>query len=263
MSFGAIADQYNQLRPSPPAAAVDWLLPADAELVVDLAAGTGLLSRAIPAAQVVAVEPDTRMSAVLRANSPDVAAIAGVGEAIPLATGSVDAVLISSAWHWMDPERAVPEIGRVLRDGGRFGLTWTSRDRHVDWVRDVDVLREPYDSPRPARRSRNREIALPASHIFTDVETASFTFTKTIPVDDFAPMIGTYSRIIVASEQERAEILARVRAAVDDRFPGATEIELPMRCFCWRASRRTRNAGPGGHSADRGRFPTADRRAAL
>ena len=33
-----------------------------------------------------------------------------------------------------------PEIGRVLRDGGRFGLIWTSRDREVDWVRDLDRL---------------------------------------------------------------------------------------------------------------------------
>ena len=149
MSFGSIADQYNRLRPSPPPAAIDWLLPDRATLVVDLAAGTGLLSRAIgsQAGQILAVEPDTRMSTVLLAESPGVRAVAGVGEALPLRDGSADAVLISSAWHWMDPELAVPEIGRVLRDGGRFGLIWTSRDREVEWVRDIDLLREPVDSP--------------------------------------------------------------------------------------------------------------------
>ncbi len=242
MSFGAIAGQYHRLRPGPPASAIDWLLPAGAQLVVDLAAGTGLLSRALGVDRIVAIEPDIRMGGVLRANSPAVAVVAGLAEAIPLAQGSVDAVLISSAWHWMDPERAASEIGRVLRDGGRFGLIWTSRDREVGWVRGVDLLREPAGSDAVPRtpRYRNRDVMLPADHSFTDVETASFTFTKTIPVEDFAPMIGTYSRIITASEQERTEILARVRDAVEAEFPGATEIELPMRSLCWRATRRIR-----------------------
>jgi SAM-dependent methyltransferase len=244
MSFGAIADQYNRLRPSPPEAAVDWLLPAGAELVVDLAAGTGLLSRALPASHVVAVEPDTRMGAVLRDNSPGVTVVAGVGEAIPLRSASVDAVLISSAWHWMNPELAAGEIGRVLRDGGRFGLIWSSRDREVDWVRTVDMLREPDPAAREQAASRpryrNRNVVLPEPHPFEGIEVASFTFTKTVPVDDFAPMLGTYSRIIVASQRERAEILARIRAAIDAQFPGATEIELPMRSLCWRATRSPR-----------------------
>jgi SAM-dependent methyltransferase len=240
MSFGAVADEYNRLRPSPPPAAVDWLLPARVDTVVDLAAGTGLLSRALPVDRVVAVEPDPRMGAVLRANSPGIGVIAGLGEALPTRSASVDAVLISSAWHWMDPERAVPEIGRVLRDGGRFGLIWNSRDREVDWIREIDVLREPAGSPDPTglrSRFRNRDVALPSGHSFTDIETASFTFTKTVAIEDFAPMIGTYSRIITASEQERAEILSRVRSVVEARFPGAAEVELPMRSLCWRATR--------------------------
>lgn len=244
MSFGAIADEYNRLRPSPPSQAVDWLLPPRPDLVVDLAAGTGLLSRAIPADQVVAIEPDSRMGAVLRANSPGVQVVAGVGEALPLMSSSVDAVLVSSAWHWMDPERAVPEIGRVLRCGGRFGLIWTSRDREVDWVREIDVLREPStghpDPSGPNPRLRTRDVVLPDRHAFTDIETASFTFTKTVAVADFAPMIGTYSRIITASEQDRAVILARVRAALEALFPGATEVDLPMRSLCWRATRLPR-----------------------
>jgi SAM-dependent methyltransferase len=182
---------------------------------------------------------------VLLAETPGARAVAGVGEALPLRTASVDAVLVSSAWHWMDPELAVPEIGRVLRDGGRFGLIWSSRDREVDWVRKLDLLREPADVPDPAEmvrahRLRHRRVALPEPSPFANIETASFPFTRTIRVEDYAPMIATYSRIITAGEQERADILARVREAVDEQFPGATEIELPMRSLCWRADRIAR-----------------------
>ena len=47
MSFGSIAADYDRLRPSPPPDAVRWLLPARCDVAVDLAAGTGLLTRAL------------------------------------------------------------------------------------------------------------------------------------------------------------------------------------------------------------------------
>lgn len=151
MSFGAIADDYNRLRPPPADGAVDWLVPPDCEVAVDLAAGTGLLSRALAsrAGQVIAVEPDQRMAAVLRASSPGVRVLDGRGEAIPLPDGSADGLFISSAWHWMDHELAIREIGRVLRDGGRFGMIWTSRDRQVDWVAELDGIGDQDRSRQP------------------------------------------------------------------------------------------------------------------
>ena len=130
MSFGTIANDYDRLRSGPAPAAVDWLLPDRCDVVVDLGAGTGLLTRALTskAGHVIAVEPDDRMRSVLAARSPGVEVLAGRGEAIPLPDAAADAVLVSSAWHWMDPGRAVPEVARVLRDGGRFGVLGTGRD---------------------------------------------------------------------------------------------------------------------------------------
>jgi SAM-dependent methyltransferase len=140
MSFGAIAEDYDRLRSGPSEEAVGWLLPQGAQVVVDLAAGTGLFTRALArkVGQVIAVEPDPRMRDVLRARSAGVQVMAGTGEAIPLPDASADGVFVSSAWHWMDAGRAVPEVGRVLRDGGRFGLIWSSRDRETGWLREVD-----------------------------------------------------------------------------------------------------------------------------
>ncbi len=247
MSFGAVAEEYNRLRPDPPDSAIDWLLPARREQLVDLAAGTGKLSRALArkAGRVVAVEPDPRMGAVLRAHSPDVQVVAGVGEAIPLRTASADGLFISSAWHWMDPAIAAPEIARVLRDGGRFGLIWTSRDREADWVRRLDSLRESYSAPQPdnatPRRRGHREMLLPDPSPFTDIQGESFTYTRVMPAGDVVEMMGTYSRYLVASAEDRAATLASVRAALEDQFPGATQISVPIRAVCWRATRVPRS----------------------
>lgn len=245
MSFGAIAENYDELRPQAPPQAVQWLLPAGCDVAVDVGAGTGLFTRALVgrAAHVVAVEPDPRMRAVLAQRSPEVRAVEGSGEAIPLPDESADAVFVSSAWHWMDPERAVPEIGRVLRDGGRFGLIWTSRDRDVDWVRNLEVL--PGDAPTeldaPDRfRRRHENVVLPDPQIFHHVERETFAFVRTMTVDNVVAMLATYSRVIVADPQDRDRRLANARGVLADRFPGAQTIDVPMQSRCWRADRIAR-----------------------
>jgi len=237
MSFGAIATDYNRLRPGPPPEAVRWLLPGSCDIAVDLAAGTGLFTRALATEvnDVIAVEPDTRMASVLRARSPGVHVISGRGEAIPLRSGATDAVLISSAWHWLDPEFAVTEIVRVLRPGGRFGVIWTSRDRTIDWVAELDRLRETVAGSE--YRRRRREVNLPTD-AFDNVNDASFTFTKPMTVDDLVAMLGTYSGLITASPAERAAALGRARAALTDRFGDVSIVDVPMRSVCWRANRR-------------------------
>lgn len=255
MSFGAIAPDYDRLRAGPPDTAVDWLVPEHCQVAVDLGAGTGLLARALrrAAAQVVAVEPDERMRSVLRARSPGVRVLAGRGEDIPLPDGTADGVFASSSWHWMDPALAVPEVARVLRPGGRFGVIWTSRDREVGWVREINSLREPgaagpaagepgtdgppTGEPGGGRRAHRREVTLPEPGLFGNIETALFAFTRRMTVEDFVGILATYSGLITASPQDAATALARVRAALERWFPGASEIDVPMRSVCWRADR--------------------------
>ena len=128
-SFGAATRAYERGRPSYPAEALDWLLPDGARRVLDLGAGTGKLTRDLAARglDVVAVDPSAGMRAELGRVLPDIPVLAGSAEHIPLDAGSVDAVLVAQAWHWVDPKAAVPEIARVLKPGGRLGLLWNVR----------------------------------------------------------------------------------------------------------------------------------------
>lgn len=245
-SFGAVAADYDRLRPSPAPEALEWLLPQRRDLVVDVGAGTGLFSRALAsrARHVVAVEPDPRMRKVLQDRSPEVEAIAGSGEAIPLPDASADGVFASSAWHWMDSQKAIPEVARVLRDGGRFGVIWTGRDPESDWLRADEWFREaardadPFSGETLAHRcSGGRERALPDGGLFTNIDTATFRFTRPMMPADLVEMLTTYSRVIMAPAEERERGRARAAAALAELFPGADQIDVPLRSRCWRADR--------------------------
>src|SRR5215469_3140399 len=255
-SFGNVAESYDRVRPGPPAEALDWLVPVGCGLAVDLAAGTGLFTRALAgrAAQVVAIEPDRRMRAVLARQSPQVRVLEGWGEEMPLPDGCADAVFVSTAWHWLDPARAVPEMARVLRPGGRLGVVWTSRDRGQDWVAELDLLRlpgvsDPQDgdggglrTPDDVRAMLDLEhsVTLPDGARFCDTERASFRFTRTLPVADVVEWLATNSAFITASAADRAAGLDRCRAALLNRTGGASVIDMPMQSSCWRATRRPR-----------------------
>jgi SAM-dependent methyltransferase len=239
-----VADDYDRVRPGPPDEALDWLVPPGCAVAVDVAAGTGLFSRALQrrVTQVIAVEPDDRMRAVLAARSPGVRAVAGKGEAIPVPDASADAVFVSSAWHWLDPDQAIPEISRVLRDGGRLGLIWTGRDRRADWVAEVDQLRRPQGQDAGSRPRRRPEVTLPAGAPFVNVASASFTFVRTMTVDNAVDWMGTYSRVITASADDQAAARARTREVLLRRADAAGLIEIPTRSTCWRADRAPRPA---------------------
>jgi len=47
LSFGPAADLYDQIRPTYPAAAMESALGPDRRRVVDLGAGTGILTRVL------------------------------------------------------------------------------------------------------------------------------------------------------------------------------------------------------------------------
>jgi SAM-dependent methyltransferase len=129
-SFGRIAADYDAVRPEYAPEALhraEEVLGLDAgSRVVDLAAGSGKLTRALAGrfAEVVAVEPDDEMRAVLARRSPGVQVLAGTAEQIPLPDDSADAVFVGDAFHWFDGAAAVAELLRVLRARGGVALLW-------------------------------------------------------------------------------------------------------------------------------------------
>ena len=119
-------EDYERGRPGWPTESVRTPRLSPSATVLDLGAGTGKLTRLLVSvfARVIAVEPAEPMRRLLVSLCPNVEALAGTGQEVPLADASVDAVFAAQAFHWFDDERAVAEIARVLRPGGALVLMW-------------------------------------------------------------------------------------------------------------------------------------------
>ncbi|MEN6584454.1 MAG: class I SAM-dependent methyltransferase [Sulfuricella sp.] len=94
------------------------------QVVVDLAGGTGDVAALMAGkgAQVMVCDPSLAMMNAGRADKPSsVNWLAGTGERIPLAAGSVDTVTIAFGIRNVTSlENAMKEVLRVLKPGGRF-----------------------------------------------------------------------------------------------------------------------------------------------
>lgn len=117
IAFDDLAEDYDLGRPDWPC---DVLAGVSGEPVLDLAAGTGKLTRVLinHFDHVVAVEPLAGMRRVLERNVPEAQVLAGTAERIPLSDRSVAAVFVAEAFHWFDAQAASGEIERVLSSGG-------------------------------------------------------------------------------------------------------------------------------------------------
>ncbi|NYD23446.1 SAM-dependent methyltransferase [Kineococcus aurantiacus] len=231
-SFGAVADVYDRARPSYPAEALDWLLPAGARRVLDLGAGTGKLTRSLVARglDVVAVEPAAGMREQFAKVLPGVEVLDGTGESIPLPDGSVDVVLMAQAWHWVDPATASPEVARVLRPGGRLGLLWNVRDAGVDWIAQLDRL-----LPGPGEEQLG-SLAPRVGPPFGPVERYDVRWSDPVTVESLLDLTRSRSWVIALSPQRREEVLADVRAQARARLAATGSLELEYVTRCSRAT---------------------------
>jgi SAM-dependent methyltransferase len=232
-SFGAAAATYERGRPSYPSRAIDWLLPPGARRVLDLGAGTGKLTRLLRGRglDVVAVEPSAGMREQLTRSVSGAEVQAGTAEDIPLDDGSVDAVLVAQAWHWVDPRRAVPEVARVLIPGGQLGLLWNVRDEREDWVGQLGRIIHGDHSQDMA------STAPPVGPPFGPAERLDVEWRSHLAPDTVIDLAASRSYVITMPADERAAVLAAVRHLLETHpaLAGAAEVVLPYVTRCSRA----------------------------
>ena len=209
---------------------------------VDLGAGTGKFTRLLlqSGAVVTAIEPVAAMRLKLQEQFSSVATLDGTAQALPLATGSVDAIFCAQAFHWFATRQVLDELHRVLMPGGRLGLIWNVRDESVPWVAaltsivDLHAGGTPRFSSNSWREAFSRDLFSPLveevfSHrlvgtpenVIVD-RSLSVSFIAALPAADLAAVTAQMRTLI------------RETAALCDR----REISFPYQTHVFSCSRR-------------------------
>lgn len=133
--FDGKSQLYAAARPTYPEACLkqlQTLLPTPDAHVVDVGAGTGLLTAQLLSlgCRVTAVEPNAEMRAEADrqlGEQPGYCSADGTAEATGLPPHSCDLITAAQAFHWFDTVAFRRECQRILKPGGSVALLWNFR----------------------------------------------------------------------------------------------------------------------------------------
>ncbi|HET6816613.1 MAG TPA: class I SAM-dependent methyltransferase [Mycobacteriales bacterium] len=233
--FGQVADLYDEVRPDYPDRLYDVLAahtgPLSTLTTLDLAAGTGLATRALHrrGASVVAMDIAGDMLATLRRRTPSVPAVVARAERLPFRPDMFDLVVCATAWHWVEPEPAVREIRTVLRPGGHLALWWANHlwDEGVDWEQAQSAVYQHWaqlHGSRPPNRTgvgpRDAADDLRARGFEVVVDT-ELTWEREVTREEHLAVLRTHSDNLALGDR-REEFLSQVADALQP-WPLVTE----------------------------------------
>jgi SAM-dependent methyltransferase len=190
------------------------------------------------------------MREVLAAEVPGARALAGTGEAVPLDDGSVDAVIASTSWHWMDPGPTLAEMARILVPGGQLGALWTAPDPKGALLSEARARGARSDSgggpgsanlsglvERSVGRGEN-VLVIPDGIPFDQPEHATFSWDIALNAEELLGLLGTFSWVITLPEDTRVGIMDEARTLLTESgIEGSTTVDITWRTDAWRARR--------------------------
>ena len=219
-SFGPNAAKYTTSKPHADAGALARLVaraaPRPTDEVLDVGAGAGhtALAFAPCVARVVALDLTPQMLEEVERNAAarglgNVSVRDGAAEALPFGPGSFDVVACRlTTHHFADLPRAVGEMARVLRPGGRLVIadTMVPEDDDLDrQINEIEWLRDP-SHVRNYRPSEWRALVAGAGLSVTDLVAGYYDEGRGMDVAAWTQRIGT-------TPENIAELRRRFRTA--------------------------------------------------
>ncbi len=236
--FEQVAVLYDRARPTYPAELFDDLAElaglSQGSRVLEIGPGTGKAT--MPLAErgldIVGVELGAQPAAVARRNLaayPNVEVVnAAFEEWQP--TGTFDAVLAFTAFHWIDPDLRYEKSAQVLREGGALAVVSTQHVLLEDGDRFFAEVQDDYDAvdpdphnrpPPPPDESPDLLDEIRASGRYRDAEARRYLWDVTYDADAYISVLDTYSGHRALDDATRLHLFDLIRRRIEAR-PGGT-----------------------------------------
>jgi SAM-dependent methyltransferase len=238
LQFAGVAEAYERGRPEYDPGVVGAMAAelglAPGGPVLDLAAGTGKLTRALVRAgyDVIAIEPQASLREILAEHVGTERVRDGLAEQIPLPDASVEVVTVADGFHWFDRPRALDEIRRVVAPGGGLALFNTRPDwRAASWCDEFVRLVVENRVEHPHFDGRPWHEYVREAEGWSEPWEVRVTTYPPADTGRLVDQLASMSWIAAMAPDQRAEVLRRAREILEsghtpERLPLTVEIGL-------------------------------------
>jgi ubiquinone/menaquinone biosynthesis C-methylase UbiE len=241
--FDSASEAYDLGRPSYPSVLYDTVEslcgPLAGRRVMDGGAGTGIVSRELAnrRALVVALDPGPRLLRRAIGRTPELRAVVGDAEAVPMRSGCVDLVTFGQSWHWVDQPRGTVEAARVLTAGGWWAAWWNQPWADTDaWFDEYYSLLETTCAGL-SRDQRNVDwcaAAVAESERFQELTQSTFDWERRVTVEQWLVDLSSHSYVLALPAARRSGLLVGVESILRDAFANGIMV-VPYWSFLWMA----------------------------
>lgn len=238
LTFGRVAELYEQARPSYPRELVEMvaryapLEPGDR--ILDVGAGTGKATRLFAGAgqEIVALEPSAEMAAVARtalSGLRGVRVVQAEFEHWELPPDPFKLLISGQAWHWIDPDARYAKARAALIHGGALAAFWNYADWRNSPIRGA--LDEAYRQAAPefppagpmhpqtdrAELEPEWEAEISATGGFVAPTVHTFPWRQRYSAGEYVRLLSTHSDHILLEPAVRERLLARIAEVIEAR----------------------------------------------
>lgn len=203
--FDKVAKVYTKVRPSYPEQVyekiTEWYGSPRIKTAVDIGCGSGQSITGLKkiCTEITGVEPGDNLRAEAIINHPDVQFVKGQGEQTNLPDDCADLVTIATAFYWMDREKTLKEINRILKAGGvfvtyRYLFPIVYSEAHEIIERHCTDYWDKYREERLVRED-DSDILMRKSGFFSEVKKDKVTNIKKMSPDDFVSFLTSTSYV--------------------------------------------------------------------
>jgi trans-aconitate methyltransferase len=229
--FGEVADVYDEIRPGYPTRIAETILAYHGSVpasVVELGAGTGKGTEVLVelGAPLSCVEPDPRMSAILRQKFPHVDVYQETFEQWAPPPGGVPLIACAMAWHWLDEASRNQRVHDCLAPGGTLAV-FGHKYAYVDGAqaRAMDVAFRSVDPSVSDRAEGWLRADIEGSGVFTDIRDEVVSRSVEMSTAQYLQLVQTFSPFRKADPKSQADLLAVLTTTVDG-FGGSVVLDL-------------------------------------
>ena len=238
LSFGNVANLYDQARPSYPSALVDDVVEyagasgAASDGALEVGAGTGKATVLFAARglNVLGIEPSAEMAEVARRNCAgyeNVTIEQTEFERWQPSGHEFRLVFSGQAWHWISPGVRYFAARAALEQGGALAAFWNRPDWSACDLRDefgeayrLDGRAGEANDPmnpvaEPGDENWVEEIA--ATSGFDGAEVHRYRWQRDYTTAEYLALLGTHSACLILDPPDRERLWTDIGAAIDGR----------------------------------------------